>query len=95
MVNLSMIPRRTPKVMMPRMIQTTTKWPEQQSRPLSPSESVKYGGKFESMNQDLMNCALTSGESVSLLGDWRGSVLVVPHGESGGGPVLPHHHPTR
>ena len=37
MVNLSMMPRRTPKVMMPRMIQTTTKWPEQQSRPLSPS----------------------------------------------------------
>ena len=45
MVNLSMMPRRTPKVMMPRMIQTTTKWPEQQSRPLSPS--AKKGGKFE------------------------------------------------
>ena len=48
MVNLSMMPRRTPKVMMPRMIQTTTKWPEQQSRPLSPSATKKSGGKFES-----------------------------------------------
>ena len=45
-VNLSTMPRRTPKVTMPRMIHMTTKWPEQQPRPAFFSSLLGTGETF-------------------------------------------------
>mgnify|MGYP006903942434 CR=1 FL=1 len=49
-VNLSTMPRRTPKVTIPRMIHMTTKWPEQQPRPAFISSLLGTGETFLPMS---------------------------------------------
>jgi len=45
-INLNKIPRRTPKVTIPRMIQMTTKCPEQHPRPFSLPSLLGRGETF-------------------------------------------------